>query len=60
MFKAIKKRIIKDSELKSVLPDLKKQVEKAEKKSFLEFIEKLRETPENFRITALQAKSMRK
>lgn len=34
--------------------------EKAEKKSFLEFIEKLRETPENFRITALQAKSMRK
>ncbi len=34
--------------------------EKAEKKSFLNFIEKLRETPENFRVTALQAKSIRK
>ncbi len=34
--------------------------EKAEKKSFLEFIEKLRETPENFRITALQSKCIRK
>lgn len=33
MFKAIKKRIVKDSELKTVLPDLQKRVEKAEKKS---------------------------
>lgn len=34
--------------------------EKAEKKSFFEFIEKLHEKPQNFRITALQAKSIRK
>ena len=40
MFKAIKKRIIKDSELKSVLPDLKKQVEKAEKKSLTSILSK--------------------
>ncbi len=40
MFKAIKKRIIKDSELKSVLPDLKKQVEKAEKKSLMSILSK--------------------
>ena len=40
MFKAIKKRIIKDSELKSVLPDLQKQVEKAEKKSLTSILSK--------------------
>jgi transposase len=32
----------------------------AENKSFLEFVEKLIETPANFRVTALQAKSLRK
>jgi len=31
-----------------------------ENKSFLEFLDKLMETPENFRITATQAKSLRK
>jgi len=31
-----------------------------ENKSFLEFLDKLMETPENFRITAVQAKSLRK
>lgn len=34
--------------------------EKAEKKSFFEFIQKLRENPRNFRISALQAKIIRK
>lgn len=34
--------------------------EKAANKSFLEFVEKVRESPENFRITAIQAKSIKK
>ncbi len=34
--------------------------EKAEKKSFFEFIDKLQQTPGNFRVTALQSKSIRK
>ena len=34
--------------------------EKAEKKSFFEFMEKLKETPQNFRITAIQSKLIRK
>lgn len=34
--------------------------EKAEKKSFLEFIEKVKQSPENFRITSVQAKSVKK
>lgn len=34
--------------------------EKAEKRSFLEFIEKVQESPENFRMTSLQAKSLKK
>jgi transposase len=33
---------------------------KKENKSFLEFLDKLMETPENFRITATQAKSLRR
>lgn len=34
--------------------------EKAEKKSFLDFIEKVRQSPANFKITAVQAKSLKK
>lgn len=34
--------------------------EKAEKKSFIDFIEKVRKSPANFKITALQAKSFKK
>ncbi|KSV58237.1 hypothetical protein ASU35_13515 [Acetivibrio ethanolgignens] len=34
--------------------------EKAANKSFLEFVEKVRESPENSRITAIQAKSIKK
>lgn len=34
--------------------------EKAENRSFLDFLEKLRNSPENFRITSVQSKSIRK
>lgn len=34
--------------------------EKAEKKAFIDFIEKVRKSPANFKITALQAKSFKK
>lgn len=34
--------------------------EKAEKKSFIDFIEKVQQSPANFKITALQAKSFKK
>ena len=40
MFNALKKRINKDSELKSVLPDLQKKVVQAEKKSLTSVLEK--------------------
>lgn len=63
------KRTIKDEdnvkhniEEKVVVYWSKKFQERAEKenKSFLDFIEKLQDTPENFRLTALQNKSIRK
>lgn len=40
MFKSLKKRINKDSELKSILPDLQKKVVQAEKKSLTSVLEK--------------------
>ena len=63
------KRTIKDEnnvkhniEEKVVVYSSKKFQERAEKenKSFLDFIKKLQDTPENFRLTALQNKSIRK
>lgn len=63
------KRTIKDEnnvkhniEEKVVVYWSKKFQERAEKenKSFLDFIKKLQDTPENFRLTALQNKSIRK
>ncbi len=63
------KRTIKDEnnvkhniEEKVVVYWSKKFQERAEKenKSFLDFVKKLQESPENFRITALQNKSIRK
>ena len=65
----IVKRTIKDEnnvkhtiEEKVVVYWSKKFQEKAENenKSFLEFIKKLKDTPENFRLTSLQNKSIRK
>lgn len=65
----IVKRTIKDEdnvkhtiEEKVVVYWSKKFQERAEKenKSFLDFIKKLQDTPENFRLTALQNKSIRK
>ena len=65
----IVKRTIKDEnnikhtiEEKVVVYWSKKFQERAEKenKSFLDFIKKLQDTPENFRLTALQNKSIQK
>lgn len=65
----IVKRTIKDEENvkhtieeKVVVYWSKKFQERAEKenKSFLDFVKKLQDTPENFRLTALQNKSIRK
>lgn len=65
----IVKRTIKDEdnvkhtiEEKVIVYWSKKFQERAEKenKSFLDFIKKLQDTPENFRLTALQNKSIRK
>lgn len=56
------KKVKHNIEEKVVVYWSKKFQERAEKenKSFLDFIKKLQETPENFRLTALQNKSIRK
>lgn len=71
----IKSRIIKYKVSDSSNPKVKREIvekqvvywsrkfyerEKAEKKSFIDFIENVRKSPANFKITALQAKSFKK